>query len=148
MGGYLWNQESESDSNEEPKNNNNIPFNQNNNINFDNNKNKTNDIFPQSSAINLFLGEKHKRPISQNLNVPLNDNYLDNQNKMKRLNINSHPQQHIIQNNQQDQILISELVKENKKLKQENEKNQQIIDNYNKKFETIEKEIEKKSQTL
>ena len=149
MGGYLWNQESESDSNEEPKKNNDTPFNHNYNINFDNNKNKTNDNLPKSSAINLFLGEKHKRPISQSENIHLNNlnnNYLDNQSKMKRLNINPQSQQNIIQNNQQNQNenLISELLKENKKLKQENEKNQQIINNYNKKFETIEKEIEKK----
>ena len=112
------------------------PMNSKNNTNNNNNNNIYN--IPNTSNSQVFLGEKHKRQNQSDINEQPNN--LDNRNKIRKIDLD--PQRMILSQYNMGQTSFSEIMKENKKLKEENEKNKKLIEKYSKKLEEIENEVQ------
>ena len=149
MGGFWpFSQDSESEDEKEKEKKIITPLNHRTNPNYNNiinndynyNNNDENNNNSNEDIIQLFLGEKHKRPNDiENLNHSID---FQNNKKMKKIEIV--PKNQIYENNNMNQISISKLLLENKNLKEENEQNRKLIDKYNKDLEHIENEIQLK----
>ena len=141
--GSFWTSDQEDELNEQSENDFITPMHSyNNNTNNKNNNNNASnnniDYMPNTRNSKVLLGEKHKRQKQSNI-LEQQDN-LDNRNKIRKIDLD--PQRMILSQHNMNHIKFSEILKENKKLKEENEKNQKIIENYNKKIEQIENEVQ------
>ena len=106
--------------------NNEIPLNINNNQNY-------NDFIYGQSIDQSFLGLKHKR--SKEIKNSTESNDFKNRNKIKKIENSS--EQQLLNHSNRSQKLNSELIKENKDLKNENDE----IKILKKKFDEIKNEL-------
>jgi len=141
MGSWLWytNQEEEDESDDIKEQNIITPMGSNNNKNYENNINNNNYYNkPNISKSKVLLGEKHKRQNESDIYEQQNN--IDNRNKIRKIDLD--PQRMILSQHNLGPISFSEVMKENKKLKEENEKNKKLIEQYNQKLDQIENEVQ------
>ena len=137
MGSYFFSSQQNDESEEQSEQDYITPMHSNNNNKNDMNNNNFYNI-PNTSKSQVFLGEKHKRQNQSDMHEEQNNS--DNRNKVRKIDLD--PQRMILSQHNMGQIQFSEIMKENKKLKEENEKNKKLIEKYNKKLEQIESEVQ------
>ena len=137
MGSYFFSSQQNDESEEQSEQDYITPMHSNNNNKNDMNNNNFYNI-PNTSKSQVFLGEKHKRQNQSDMHEEQNNS--DNRNKVRKIDLD--PQRMILSQHNMGQIQFSEIMKENKKLKEENEKNKKLIEKYNKKLVQIESEVQ------